>query len=291
MRYLKSLVLAMRFMDFDNERNELKTSSANPQPLRLMLWSSPVRCGLLLICMWAWFGDARAAESNPPINQIETNLLKGTDTQRAALAAMLGLVIPKSTRAGLTADVPCTLFESVKADQVSLRSKQMQTVLEVYSRLCGFTYLVVLNDEKDGSWTYDQTITVPSNIRTPEISYVSLVTPDVKEIIVRDQVTDNGSGIFEDNMIIWRWFPGGFRVIFDEPSQVVLAVPTEGGNSDQHEESTFSIVNGQSVGVSTSQAIVQRQTIRQHETSIVRFWVYAWSPELGLLQKYPWTGP
>ena len=121
------------------------------------------------------------------------------------------------------------------------------------------------------------------------MSYASLVTPGVSDVIVRRWQEDGGSGFDQEGMIIFAWGPEGPRVIFDEPSKLVFAIPTNnGGKTDQSEDSSFSIDADDRTGDEHSAAkmITQRQSIRDHGVSIVRFWDYYWDPELGLFQKY-----
>jgi hypothetical protein len=92
-------------------------------------------------------------------------------------------------------------------------------------------------------------------------------------------------------MTIYKLFQSRLEVVFDEPDHVVLAVPSNDnpqGNTDQRQESEYTIVSPEEgPSATSSKQILQKQVINEHNTTIVRWWLYAWVPEIRRFQGYP----
>lgn len=254
-----------------------------------------LRLGLLLLTMvggiaLCTFG--RPLPSPPAVlqpSQIRQQLLGGSKSKRAHLSKVLHLVIPRWRIVGAKAAIPCLGFDSVKIAYVNLLPPHLQAVLGASSQSCQYTYLVVLQATGADTWKYIQTVAVWTKYASPRVSFESLVSPGTKEMIVRNNAIDYGTGIQQVNMTIWKLYPSGLQVIFDEPSRVVFAIPISGTeNSEQSEESQFVFVPPSQGGVRTSvKQILQKQTIHDHRDSFTRWWLYIWIPEMHRFQKEP----
>jgi hypothetical protein len=156
------------------------------------------------------------------------------------------------------------------------------------SSACQSFFFVVLELEPNGSWRLVDTVEIPAKYRSPSLSVESLVTRGESEIVVRDAETDTGTGILQRNLIVWKLLDGHLRVILDEPIQSRFAIPKGDGsddNTDQDEQSTFTIQDkSPEVGFGMKQ-IFQRQTIRDHDRSIQRAWVWTWDPDTRTFRK------
>jgi hypothetical protein len=255
---------------------------------KFFMQSSPI-FGALFVYTFAQ--SVQAATTLVP-EQIKSSLLRGSDTQRTEFSMNLNLVIPKRTRVGATADIPCTEYDSVEVSHINLLKSDSQAVIKAFSSSCQYTYFVVLEQGKSGAWRYVQTVSIWSKNKTPRVTFENLITSDEKEVVVQDYETDYGSGISQTNITIWKLFRSGLQIVFDEPSHVIFSVPInkkESENTDQSEDSEFSFVStGAAKGESPSRKeIVQKQVIRDHQTKITRSWLYVWAPEIQRFQKQP----
>jgi hypothetical protein len=224
--------------------------------------------------------------------QIQSSLLRGSQTEREALSSALHLVIPKESRQGVKADIPCSEFRSVSLAHVTLGSPNSQAVLEAYSWSCQYTYLVVLGSDGKNHWNHIQTIPLSTKDTPPHVSFKSLVSSDAEEMIVQGIETDEGTGISQTNMAIWRFYRDALDVVFDEPTDVTFAIPIDlktGENSEQSEKSEFTFVQPDPAeGYPKSlQEILQKQVISDHRTTITRWWLHSWDPGLQKFEKHP----
>jgi hypothetical protein len=153
--------------------------------------------GLFLACgiaLWAQAPGGKRAKDILSPEQIKTTLLRGTNVKQAALARELRLVIPKWTRWGATKDLTCTEIDAVDTNYVILQRPGPQAVILIRSGWCQYTFLVILERAKGGTWRHLQTIPLWAKDREPKITFESLVSPDTKEIVARDAETDYGTG-------------------------------------------------------------------------------------------------
>jgi len=248
------------------------------------------------INFWIIFGfmfsqGAQAASVLTP-EQLKYSLLQGSDSQLTELSKNLHLVIPKRSRVGATADIPCTEFDSVEISHISLPEHNSPAVIKAFSSSCQYSYLVVLAQTKSNAWEFVQTIPLWSKNKIPMVSFESLTSSKEQAIVVQNYEADYGSGVSQTSMIIWKPFKGGYQVVFDEPSQVIFSVPIDKKgfeNTDQSEDSEFTFVKGVVTrGESANfKYILQKQVIRDHQTIMTRWWRFLWVPEMNRFQKYP----
>jgi hypothetical protein len=240
-------------------------------------------------CLLSQSAEAAGSPESLTPDQIKQLLTQEEDegegeSKLAKLATDLELMIPKRTRWGATEDMPCTAFPAVEVIPVKLHGNKSQVLLNISSD-CRYTYLVLLEESKANLWRRVQTVSVAAINRTPVVTFESMVSRDAKEIIVKDYETESGSGVSQANMAILKLLDGKLRVVFDEPTHVVYAVPLKGeGNTEQSEDSEFSIVKHS--GQTSLKDIIQKQVIQDHQTKITRYWEYEWVPELQKFQKY-----
>lgn len=227
----------------------------------------------------------------PSLEDVKSRLLNGTDADRVALATELRLNIPKWTRVGATKDMPCDLFDSVETSYATLLQPGMQAVLHIYSPDCEYTYLAVFDRAANGNWRYVDTMQIWSKYSEPKITLESLVEEGTKEIVAAHCAVDNGTGVTQKNLVIFKLFPDGLRVVFEEPEHVVQqigAVPKGARSIDQRQDSEFKFIAAAGDGLATSvRQILEKQTLRDHASTLDRWRLYVWNPELRKFQGVP----
>lgn len=240
--------------------------------------------------IWISFLIGQSAAALPDPEQIKSILITGSETQRSELAKELHLFIPGLGPGDIKNENLCTLFDSVDINYVKLLVPGSQAALNLVAPTwCEYTFLVILRETQPGKWDIIQTVPLWSKYNPPKITFVSLIDPSEKEIIVQDLLTDSGTGILQKNITILKLFADGLKVVFDEPTSVTFAIPIKGKkNSDQEESNEFSFVKDPDVKNGSNQ-ILQKQMIRDHETRITRWWLYIWAAEIEKFRKVPTT--
>jgi hypothetical protein len=248
---------------------------------------------LFFTCLAAqsWVAPQELTAFSP--DEIVRGLRSGTDTDKKHLAELLDIKVPRWTRVGATEDILCLVYQSVGVDYVVLQKPGPQAVLQIdASGSCWHTYLVVLEKIEGGSWMHVQTLPLFGKNRKLEFTFPSLINAHEHEIVAKKYAVDSGTGIFQTNMIIIKLVGNRLEVVFNEPEIVVFAIPTTRGeepaSTDQEQESEFSFVPGGEDSTSLKQ-ILEKQVIRDHDTTIVRWRIFHWAPELRRFQPVPWS--
>ena len=214
------------------------------------------------------------------MDSIKARLMSGNQSERTALAGNLHMLIPSWTRGGGAGTIPCTLFSSVESQNLS--STGSQAVMISYSQSCSYTYLVVFERETKGNWEYVDTTSLSSKFGKPKISFESLIDDSAKDIVVSDYTVDDGTGINQVDMVIFKYFPGGLHVVLEAPEHSVYAAePTR----EQHQESTFSFIVPASDTAKTSRRqVLEKRVVQERDTKLTQWWLYIWLPEIRAFQ-------
>jgi hypothetical protein len=228
----------------------------------------------------AFFEGTAAAQNRITVSSPETlkaRLLRGSEGDITELATDLRLMIPKWTRAEVTKDIPCDLFDSVQWNVVNLTQPGDQAVAVVYSSNCEYTYLVVFERTPTGSWRHLDTAPVWSKFGQPKISWKSLISDGTKEVIAADCTADSGTGITQMNLTIFKLFSGRLQVILDIPTHVVYDWDP---GADQSQDSTVSFVQAGDEPTASTKQVLEKRVMRDHTTKLSQWWLYIWNPEI-----------
>lgn len=220
------------------------------------------------------------------LSKVHSQLLSGSDEDRLRLSAQLALKIPKWTRVGAIKDIPCTIFDSVRSENADFSNTLHGVLLDAYSSVCQYTFLVVLERLPDGGWRHVDTVPLWSRDHEPKVSLESLVEEGTKEIVVDGFLTDSGTGIYQTNYAIFKLLQGKLRTVLNEPLHVNYSVAAVEKSKSQSQDSSFRIVPvaGKN-GPSTSfQCILEEQVLKSGTFSMTRRWIYIWIPEMQIFE-------
>ncbi len=237
---------------------------------------------LVALCIPSYGSEARVPHPTP--EEMKNTLLNGTTAQRESMVKTLQLFMPKEDRNKATQDIPCRDIDSVDLEHVTLRSSGTQAVLVARSHECEYVFLVVLERNAGGTWSLVQTVPLVSHVAEPQIEFESLVEAGQKEIVVRHNQEDYGTGIIKMDMTIFKLTQMGLEVVFDEPEHSVFATPSDQPedlpeeNTEESIESEFRFVDPDSSTATSLRWIEQKETIRKHQAEIVLNWRYVWNP-------------
>lgn len=233
----------------------------------------------------AWASHATGDVPSP--ERIVHILRQGSESDRGELAKALELMIPPETTQG-DGHQFCTSFDSVKSNYVVLKKPGSQAVIHVVPTLyCEeFQFIVVIERETGNTWRLVRTIPLFTKYNVPQISFPALVDADEHEIMIHNETVDYGTGIFQKDLVIWKYIDGGLQVVFDEVESLTFAVPTgirERPNTDQAQKSVFTVVAAEPQEGGYKD-ILEKQTVRDHGTTIVRWRAFGWTPWLQRFQ-------
>ncbi len=237
--------------------------------------------------LYSLWGRQEGATPLSP-ERIRETLLNGNESQRRELAKKLRLTYPWWGRGDPGTGEPFTDFESIKVTHVRLLPRGHQAaIVAKATQSSEHCFLIIVTRPEAGLWTYVDTLPLWSKHSEPNIYFKSLIEPGIDEIVVRDLTVDSGTGIYQTNMRIFRLDRGRLEIVFDEPERVTFWVPTGNGtspsyNTEQAEDNQFSFVDVEQGEPSASvKQVLEKRVIRDHKTTIVEWWVYFWSPEIG----------
>jgi hypothetical protein len=180
---------------------------------------------LLLCCV------ALSAQKRNPLppqysspQELQAQLLSGTDRQRAFLANALSLRNPKS-------DTVCTSFDEVTSQPLNHPSSSDAVLLTIRATTCDSWFLLPLR--RAGTlWKPLKPISIWAKYSTPVIRLTNLISPRNQEILVSNQTVDEGSGILQRNTTIYKAKGDSYSIIFDQPEYLHLSVPYRKQDAD-----------------------------------------------------------
>lgn len=235
------------------------------------------------LCSSVLFTGAETIELPPPF-RVREILLRGTASERSSLVKSLRLVLPSWMRGGRI-ELPCLEYQSVELHSVVLEPPNEQAVLMAKPEDCEAEFLIVMDQETPNHWVHRSSLPLFAKYSPPQVSFVQLVNKNEHEIMVRNHTVDYGTGILQKNLTIFKFVDQKLRVIFDQPERLVFAIPTtrngKPDNTDQAQESSFWFVDSSGTGI---RQIVEKQVIRDHKLTILRWRIFSWSSELQVFQ-------
>jgi len=206
------------------------------------------------------------------------------------MAGLLSFRVPPRTRVG-GSQVLCPDFDSIDSEYVTLQQPGPQVVLHASGLSgCQYDFLAILQLEATG-WIRLGTIPLWSKYRSPKVRFISLISAAKKDIVVNDNTVDYGTGIFQTDMTIWSLVGSRLEVVFDEIENLTFAVGVEKngkfGNTQQSQCSSFTFVPVEGQEGAGYRDILEKQVLSDHETTLARWRVFVWRPELGRFVGIP----
>ena len=245
---------------------------------------------ILALCLFSKAAFSESFAMTP--ENIRSTLLNGSDDDIEHLATELGLMAPNGNIDSAKKNVPCDAYDKVDIFSANLIASEENVVLQASSSICYYSYLIILKKESTGTWSYVATAPLFARTNVPSISFDELISKGSHEIVVENNQEDYGTGIQQYDFTIFRLTPSGLRVILNEPSKIVFAIPIRDAqgkqaNSEQEELTTFRIVEADGKGSNTTglKDIESKQVLTDHQTQIIRYWRYYWVPELGIFER------
>jgi hypothetical protein len=226
-------------------------------------------------------------------DEVAHTLDEGTPAQRNDLALELGIFAPNPSRPGTDSNSPCVNFHHMESRRVTLRAGSENVALLADSTECDSTYVVVFDKAPKSEWRHLQTVRLPSRAQRPEISFVELIQPGTSEILVHKETTRDSGGSQQQDFVILKLLGDRVEVVLDatEHSEITLTnrKPAEQDNLTQTQTSTFDLLKSPPNSAATY-GILEKEIITDNKTTITRYRVWTWDPELERFRPAPFDG-
>lgn len=223
-------------------------------------------------------------------SEVAHTLDEGTPAQRNDLALELGIFAPNSSKPGTNSNSPCVNFHHMESRPVKLRADADNVVLLADSTECDSTYIVVFDKAPKSEWRHVQTVRLPSRTQRPEITFIELIRPGVFEIVVHHEVSREGGSVQQENFVVLKMQHDRVEVVLDttEHSELTLTnrSPAETDILQQTQTSTFALLKS-AAKADTLFRILEKQVITDNKTTITRYLVWTWNPELERFRSSP----
>lgn len=230
-------------------------------------------------------------QTRKPDETAET-LRNGTAVQRNDLALELGILAPNPAN-GANSNSPCVDFNHVEQRPVKLRAGAENMVLLAESTACDSLYVAVFDKAPKSEWRHVQTVRLAARTQRPEISFAELIQPGVSEILVHKELTLDSGGARQQDFVVLKIVQDRVEVVLDttEESEITLAnrSPEETNNLQQTQRSTFDLLKSPPNSAATYR-LLEKQVITDNKTTITRFCVWTWDPELARFRPAPFDG-
>jgi len=224
---------------------------------------------------------------------VANTLSNGTAVQRNDLALELGILAPNPSKPGTNSNSPCVNFHHVEQRPVTLRAGSENVVLLADSTECDSLYLVVFDKAQKSEWRHVRTVRLPAHTRRPEVSFAELVQPGVSEILVHHEKTLDTGGAQQENFVVLKMLGERLEVVLDttEHSEITLAnrSPDETDILQQTQTSTFDLLKSPAKSSATYR-VLEKEVLTDNKTTITRYRVWTWNPELESFRSSPFDG-
>ncbi|HVP50009.1 MAG TPA: hypothetical protein VMT56_02180 [Candidatus Bathyarchaeia archaeon] len=224
---------------------------------------------------------------------VVATLRNGTPTQRNDLALELGILAPVPGDSAVKPNAPCVNFSHIEQRAVMLRAGAENEVLLVDSAECESTYIVVFDKAPKSEWRHVQTVRMTARAERPDITFAELIQPGVSEILVRHETTHDGGSLGQQDFGVLKLVHDHVEVVLDatEHSEITLANrdPEDTDVHQQTQVSTFDLLKAPPKSAAQYR-ILEKQVISDDKTTITRFVVWTWNPELERFRPAPFDG-
>ena len=219
---------------------------------------------------------------------------EGTPTQRNDLARELGIFAPNPSKPGTDSNSPCVNFHHMESrEEVVLRAGAENVVLIADSTECDSTYIVVFDQAPRSEWRHVQTVRLPSHAQRPKVTFTELIQSGVSEILVHHETSRDSGSVQQENFVVLKLLHDRVEVVLDttEHSELTLTnrSPAETDNQQQTQTSTFSVLKSPPNSAALFR-IFEKQVVTDNKTTITRYQVWTWDPELERFRSSPIDG-
>ena len=225
--------------------------------------------------------------------EVAETLRSGTAVKRNDLALELGILAPNPSNAAAKPNAPCVNFHHVEERQVTLRAGAENVVLLADSSECDSTYIVVFDKAPKSEWRHVQTVRLPSRAQRPEITFVELIQPKVSEIVVHHETSRDSGSVQQENFVVLKMLHDRMEVVLDTTERSEITLPnrsaTETDNLQQTQISTFDLLKAAPNSAAIFR-VLDKQQVTDNKTTITRYLVWTWDPELERFRSTPIDG-
>jgi hypothetical protein len=208
---------------------------------------------------------------------IVRSLKQAAPARITKLVQLLNLAAPEGR------DDLCLEYDSIDLKYLRLANSREHAALKIVSQSCEREFVVVLQKQPGDRWQHVQTIALNAKYSVPEVSFPTLLDATEHQIVVRNHVVDYGTGILQNNVTIFKLIEARLEVIFDEIEKLIFEIPIRHNgkptNTEQYQESEFTFIEADP-GQGVAKRILEKQTIRDHQTTITRWRLFSWVPHL-----------
>lgn len=226
-------------------------------------------------------------------SEVAHTLDEGTPARRNDLALELGIFAPNPTKPGTNSNSPCVNFHHMESRPVVLRSDAENEVVIADSTECESTYIIVFDKAPKSEWRHVQTVRLPSRAQRPEVTFSELIQSGVSEILVHHETSRDSGSVQQENFVVLKMLHDRVEVVLDttEHSELTLTnrSAAETDNLQQTQTSTFSLLKSQPNSAAMYR-IFEKQVLTDNKTTITRYAVWTWDPELERFRSTPIDG-
>ena len=224
---------------------------------------------------------------------VAQTLRNGTPVQRNDLAMELGILAPNPSGTATKPNSPCVNFNHVEEKTVTLRAGAENALLLAESPECDAFYIVVFDRAPKSEWRHVQTLRLPSRTQPSEISFTELIQPGVSEILLHREVTKDTGSVTQQDFVVLKMLHDRIEPVLDttEASEITLANrdAAETDNLQQTQKSTFDLLKSPANSAAVYR-LLEKEVITDNKTTITRYRVWTWDPELERFRPAPFDG-
>lgn len=225
--------------------------------------------------------------------QVADTLRNGTTTQRSDLATELGIYAPNPSDGATTSNAPCVDFSHVEEHSGSFRSGAEDVLLLADSSACDSLYLLVFDKAPKSEWRHVQTVRLAARTQRPEVRFVELIQPGVSELLIHRNTTLDSGNAGQEDVLVLKMLHDRMETVLDttERSDITLANRTPGETDIQQQKQTSTFELLKSTPNSPAQyRLLEKEVITDNKTTIRRFRVWTWDPDLERFRPAPFDG-
>ena len=224
---------------------------------------------------------------------VANTLRSGTAVQRNDLARELGIFAPNPSSTAVISNSPCVTFHHVEERPVTLHAGSENVVLLADSTECDSIYIVVFDKAPKSEWRHVQTVRLASRSQRPEVKFVELIQSGMSEIVVHHETSRDSGSVQQENFAVLKMLHDRMEVVLDttERSELTLAnrSAAETDNLQQSQTSTFELLKAAPKSAAIFR-IFEKQVLTDNKTTITRYQVWTWDPELERFRASPIDG-